>query len=111
MLKSFQIGLGLWTHILTMKMSRKTKRSNMMSQDLKDMQYCGAMNYKLTDAARASRKMQILRQKLGSVKEYTDEFYKINIRAGHRESDDEKVARYMNGLWYDIQDEMSMMNL
>jgi hypothetical protein len=44
-----------------------------------------------------------------SVKEYTKEFYKINIRAGHQESDDEKVARYMNGLQYDIQDEMSMM--
>jgi hypothetical protein len=55
------------------------------------------------------RRMQNLRQKLMSVKEYTKEFYKINIRAGHRESDDEKVARYMNGLRYDIQDEMSMM--
>jgi hypothetical protein len=42
--------------------------------------------------------MHNLRQKLMSVKEYTEEFYKINIRAGHRESDDEKVARYMNGL-------------
>jgi hypothetical protein len=44
------------------------------------------------------RRMQNLRQKLMSVKEYTEEFYKLNIRAGHRESDDEKVARYMNGL-------------
>jgi uncharacterized protein YjbK len=44
-----------------------------------------------------------------SVKEYTEEFYKINIRASHWESDDEKVVRYMNGLQYDIQDEMSMM--
>jgi hypothetical protein len=55
------------------------------------------------------RRMQNLRQKLMSMKEYTEEFYKLNIRAGHRESDDEKVARYMNGLIYDIQDEMSMM--
>jgi hypothetical protein len=45
------------------------------------------------------------------VKEYTEEFYKITIRVGHRESDDEKVSRYMNGLWYDIQDEMSMMTI
>jgi hypothetical protein len=37
-----------------------------------------------------------------TVKEYTEEFYKLNIRAGHRESDDEKFARYMNGLRYDI---------
>jgi hypothetical protein len=57
------------------------------------------------------RRMQNLRQKLMTVKEYTEEFYKINIRTGHRESDDEKVARYMNGLRYDIQDEMSMMSL
>jgi uncharacterized protein YjbK len=46
-----------------------------------------------------------------TVKEYTEEFYKLNIRAGHRESDDEKVARYMNGLRYDIQDEMSMVTI
>jgi len=45
------------------------------------------------------------------VKEYTKEFYKINIRAGHQENNDEKVSRYMNGLRYDIQDEMSMMTL
>jgi hypothetical protein len=57
------------------------------------------------------RRMQNLRQKLMTVKEYTEEFYRINIRAGHRESDDEKVVRYMNGLRYDIQDEMSMMTL
>jgi hypothetical protein len=57
------------------------------------------------------QRMQNLRQKLMSVKEYTEEFYRINIRAGHWESDDEKVARYMNGLRYDIQDEMSMMTI
>jgi hypothetical protein len=57
------------------------------------------------------RRMQNLRQKLMTVKEYTEEFYRLNIRAGHRESDDEKVARYMNGLRYDIQDEMSMATI
>jgi hypothetical protein len=45
------------------------------------------------------------------VKEYTEEFYRMNIRAGHRESDDEKFARYMNGMRYDIQDEMSMVKI
>jgi hypothetical protein len=57
------------------------------------------------------RRMQNLRQKLMTVKEYTEEFYRLNIRAGHHESDDEKDARYMNGLRYDIQDEMSMMTI
>ena len=45
------------------------------------------------------------------VKEYTEEFYRLNIRAGHRESDEEKVARYLNGLRYDIQDELSMVTI
>jgi hypothetical protein len=57
------------------------------------------------------RRMQNLRQKLMTVKEYTEEFYRLNIRAGHRESDDEKVARYLNGLRYDIQDELSMATI
>jgi hypothetical protein len=57
------------------------------------------------------RRMQNLRQKLMTVKEYTEEFYKLNIRAGHRESDDEKVSRYLNGLRYDIQDELSMITI
>jgi hypothetical protein len=54
------------------------------------------------------RRMQNLRQKLMTVKEYTEEFYRLNIRVGHREKNDKKVARYMNGLRYDIQDDMSM---
>jgi hypothetical protein len=57
------------------------------------------------------RKMKNLRQKGMTVKEYIEEFYRINIRAGHRESDDDKVARYMNALRYDIQDEMIMVTI
>jgi hypothetical protein len=57
------------------------------------------------------KRMQNLRQKMMIVKEYTEEFYRLNIRAGHHESNDEKVARYMNGMRYDIQDEMSMVTI
>jgi hypothetical protein len=57
------------------------------------------------------RRMQNLRQKMMTVKEYTEEFYRLNIGVGHRESNDEKVARYMNGLRYEIQDEMSMVTI
>jgi uncharacterized protein YjbK len=46
-----------------------------------------------------------------TVKEYTEELYRLNIKASHRERDDEKVARYMNGLRYDTQDEMSMITI
>jgi hypothetical protein len=42
-------------------------------------------------------------------KEYAKEFYKMNIRVGKRERDEEKVVRYINGLRYEIQDELSMM--
>ena len=45
------------------------------------------------------------------VKEYTEEFYRLNIRAGHRKRDDEKVSIYLNGLRYDIQDELSMVTI
>jgi hypothetical protein len=43
------------------------------------------------------------------VKEYTKEFYKLNIRDGQKENDDEKKSRYINGLRYEIQEEISMM--
>jgi hypothetical protein len=32
----------------------------------------------------------------------------LNIRDGQRERDEEKVSRYINGLRYEIQDELSM---
>jgi hypothetical protein len=57
------------------------------------------------------RRMQNLRRKLMTVKEYIEEFYKLNIQAGHRESDDEKVAKYLNGLRYEIQDKLSMTTI
>jgi hypothetical protein len=55
------------------------------------------------------RKLQNLRQKGMTVKEYTEEFYKLNIRTGQRDKDEEKVSRYINGLRYEIQDEINMM--
>jgi hypothetical protein len=55
------------------------------------------------------RKIQNLRHKGFSVREYTEYFYKLNIRVGRRENDKEKVTRYINFLIYEIQDEISMM--
>jgi hypothetical protein len=57
------------------------------------------------------RKLQNLRQKGMIVKEYTKEFYKMNIRTGQREKDEEEIGRYINGLRYEIQDEISMMSV
>ena len=45
-----------------------------------------------------------------TMREYTEEFYKINMRAGYIEDTTEKVARYLNGLRYDIQEELSLVN-
>eukprot|EP00253_Pinus_taeda_P032129 PITA_32129 len=57
------------------------------------------------------RKLQNLRQKGMTVNEYTEEFYKLTIRARHTEDNMEKVARYINDLRYDIQDEISLLSL
>jgi hypothetical protein len=43
------------------------------------------------------------------MKEYTEEFYRLNIRAGHHESTEETVGRYINGLRYEIKDEIIMI--
>ena len=57
------------------------------------------------------RQIQNLKQRLLTVKEYTKEFYKVSIRAGQIQEIEEKVARYINGLRVEIQDEMSMLSL
>jgi hypothetical protein len=46
-----------------------------------------------------------------TVKEYIEDFYKLNIRTEQREKDEEKGVRYINGLRYEIQDEISMMSI
>jgi hypothetical protein len=57
------------------------------------------------------RKMQNLRQKGMAVKEYTKDFYRMNIRTRQRERDEEKFSRYINGLRYEIQDDLRMMSV
>jgi biotin operon repressor len=49
-----------------------------------------------------SRKMQNLREKGMIVKEYTEDFYRLNIRTRQREREEEKFSRYINGLRYEI---------
>ena len=56
------------------------------------------------------KQMQDLKQRTMSMKEYTEEFYKINVREGYIEDTTEKVARYLNGLSFDIQDELSLVS-
>lgn len=57
------------------------------------------------------KKLQNLKQRNMTVKEYTEELYKVVIRSGNREMDREKVVRYINRLAFNIQDEMSMLRV
>jgi hypothetical protein len=45
------------------------------------------------------------------VKEYTEEFYKTNIKAGQKENEDEKTERDINGMRYEIQEDIIMMSV
>ena len=56
------------------------------------------------------RQMQNLRQRIFTVREYNEEFYKVNLRAGYVEDSTEKTVRYVNGLRMEIQDEISMIS-
>jgi len=55
--------------------------------------------------------MQNLKHKFMSIKEYTEELYKLNIRFGHLETDEEKLARKVNGLKFEIEDELNILSL
>ena len=56
------------------------------------------------------RKIQNLRQRLLTVKEYTEEFYRVSIRVGKFQDTPEKTARYVNGLKLKIQDEICLLS-
>ena len=56
------------------------------------------------------RQILNLRQTLLTVREYTEEFYKLNLRDGYVEDLAEKDARYVNGLRMNIQEEISMIS-
>ena len=44
-----------------------------------------------------------------TIREYTKEFYKVNLRAGYVEESTEKATRYVNGLRMEIQEEINMI--
>lgn len=56
------------------------------------------------------RRVQNLRQKGMTVKEYTEEFYRVNLRVGYTDDTPEKTARYVNGLRMEILDEISIIS-
>ena len=44
------------------------------------------------------------------MREYIEEFYKVNLRVGYAEESTEKATRYVNGLRMDIQEEINMIS-
>lgn len=42
------------------------------------------------------------------MQDYTNELYKLSMRIEHQENNEQMAARYVNGLKFSIQDEMSM---
>jgi hypothetical protein len=56
------------------------------------------------------RQMQNLRKRLLCIREYIEEFYKVNLRASYVEESTKKAARYVNGLRMEIQDEINMIS-
>jgi hypothetical protein len=55
------------------------------------------------------RRLHNLKERGLSVKEYTEEFYRLNVRVGQKDNEDEKITRYINELRYEIQEEIIMM--
>eukprot|EP00253_Pinus_taeda_P013033 PITA_13033 len=56
------------------------------------------------------KQVQNLRQRGLTVREYTEEFYRVNLRARYTEDTVERTARYVNGLRMDILDEISILS-
>ena len=54
--------------------------------------------------------MQNLRKRLLIVREYTEEFYIVNLMERYMKESVEKAPRYVNGLRMDIQEEINMIS-
>eukprot|EP00253_Pinus_taeda_P007187 PITA_07187 len=56
------------------------------------------------------RQVQNLKQRGMTVREFTEEFYKLNLRAGYVEDTSEKTTRFVNGLRGEILDEIGILS-
>eukprot|EP00253_Pinus_taeda_P009239 PITA_09239 len=57
------------------------------------------------------RQVQMFTQKGMTAREYTEEFYPVNLRVGYTKDTPEKTTRYVNGLRLEILDEMGIFSL
>eukprot|EP00253_Pinus_taeda_P002573 PITA_02573 len=56
------------------------------------------------------RQVQNLRQRGLTVKEYTEEFYRVNLQVGYIEDTAKRTSKYVNGLRMEILDEISILS-
>eukprot|EP00253_Pinus_taeda_P030639 PITA_30639 len=56
------------------------------------------------------RQVQNLKQRGMTVREFTEEFYKLNLQVGYVEDTSEKTARFVNGLREEILDEIGILS-
>ena len=56
------------------------------------------------------KQVQNLRQKGMTVREYTEDFYRVNLRAGYTEDTVERKTKYVNGLILEILDETNILS-
>ena len=57
------------------------------------------------------KRLQNIRQRDLDVSTYTQEFHNLTLRAKMYETEKQKPARYINGLKYSIQDELTLITL
>lgn len=60
---------------------------------------------------RLFKEYQNLRQKELSISAFTEEFLKLQIRTGLQKDDEHAAARYVNGLRYQLQDELALLKV
>ena len=57
------------------------------------------------------KRLQNLKQRDLDVSTYTQEFHNLTLKAKMYEKEKQKLARYVNGLKYSIQDELTLITL
>ncbi|XP_057833404.1 uncharacterized protein LOC131044153 [Cryptomeria japonica] len=96
--------LTWWTSLQNDRMSRGLTRITQWAR-MKNLikEQFSPSNYRI----HVKRMRQNLKQKDIDVMSYTKQFHKLSIRGGYEE-EDEKVARYVNGLKYHLQYEIGL---
>ena len=94
-----------WNHLQKEQVKKKNdkiKTWSKMENKLREKFLC--IDYSQT----LFHRFQNLKKNISSMQEYTNEFYKISMCIEHQEDDEQMAARYINGLKFTIQDELSM---